>query len=544
MKIRSNNIIIILLLAFLYYFAAELNSQIITYTGIVRTIVFPSEGIALAFAIHFGRRVWPGVFIGQFFIAYSNGLDITTSIFISAINSLEAIIAASLFRDLKLDERLTSFRDIIGLSILIVFILQPFSAVTANISLLYFNHIQSTEFLNSTFSWWFGNIMGQFLFTPLILIFFHMYKKINIQEFLIYNLIFISYISLLIYVLHVTSSLLLLSSTLPVLLYIVYKKNAFYALFMIILMTYLISLFMLTGTGPFIYQDGSIHVVDYNLYFLTLLITTLTAKIIFDNQKRQEEKLQQMVAVAVEENRQQQFFMLQQNRLAQMGEMIAMIAHQWKQPLNNLSLLNQLITSKYKKGKLDDKTMEYFQSNAKQYIELMSETIHDFTNFFKPQQDKENFEINELISNVSNIIAPSLHQKSIKFIFSPQNKYSCLGYKNSLAHAIINIINNAKDALDDTQITQKQIKIELYEQDNHLIISIRDNAGGISEDIIDKVFDPYFSTKSNKNGTGLGLYMTKLLITEHMNGEIEVFNSQEGAVFNIILKGEFYEKVT
>ena len=544
MQKKNFNLLIIIILAFLYYAAAEFRTQLIMYTGIVSSIVFPSEGIALAFAIHFGKRVWPGIFIGQFFIAYTNNMDITTSLLISTINSLEAIIAVELFKRFKLNEKLLEFRDIVILSLLIIFVLQPFSAISSNLVLLFFGHISTSEVFSSTFWWWFGNIMGQFLFTPLLLTFFNYYHKIDIKDFLFHSLLFSLYTVVLLYFFHITSSLLLLTLTLPILLYIVYTRETLYILFIIVVITYIFSYFMTNGIGPFVYPNGDVNIIDYNLYFLILILTTLTTKIIFEDQKKQEKRLEEMVNIAIEKNKEQQLLMLQQSRLAQMGEMIAMIAHQWRQPLNNLSLLHQLITSKYYKNKLDDSMMEYFKNNANIHITLMSETIDDFKNFFKPEEKKEYFEINSLILHILNIIQPGLNKEGIKIIFLSKNTYKCIGYKNSLGHAILNIINNAKDALQEKDIENKKIIVEINEREDDIIISISDNAGGIDEAIKEKIFDPYFSTKEEKNGTGLGLYMTRMIIVEHMDSKIEVYNNHEGAVFNIILKGELCEKVT
>jgi signal transduction histidine kinase len=544
MKINKSDILIIGILAFLYYFMAEMRSQLLIHTNIVSTLIFPSEGIALAFALYFGKRVWPGIFIGQFFIAYGNGLDIATSLSIATINSLEAVLAVTLFQKFKLNNKLEHFRDIIGLSLLIVFILQPFSALTANGVLLYFGHIETNTFLSSSFSWWFGNIMGQFLFAPLLLLLFHSYKKIKITDFILLNMLFAFYISILIYLLNIHSSLLLLSLTLPILLYIVYSKTAFYALSMVTLMSYIISFFMSYSIGPFLFQDKTIDVVDYNLYLLTLTLTILTVRILFENNKKQEKILQQRIQYEIEKNKEQQFLLLHQSRLAQMGEMIAMIAHQWRQPLNNLSLLHQLVISKYKKNKLDDTMIEYFRKNTSLHTNMMAETINDFKNFFKPEEAKEKFNLNELILSIINIINPSLQKEKIKIIFFAQDSYNCLGYKNSLGHALLNIINNARDALQEQEIQNKKIEIEIIDNESELTICIRDNGGGIPETIIEKIFDPYFSTKEEKNGTGLGLYMTNMIITEHMDGKIYVKNDYQGAVFQIILKGELCERTT
>lgn len=542
MQRKQQNIILVIILALLYYFAAEMRSQLITYAQIVSTIVFPSEGIALAFALYFGKRVWPGIFIGQFFVAYFNGLDIPTSLAISSINATESVIAVILFNRFKLNNTLESFRDIIGLSLLILLILQPFSAISSNLILLTSHHITSEQFFDSSFSWWFGNIMGQFLFTPLLLALFYNYKKINLQEFVIYTLSFATYILILLYFLHIKSSLLLLSMTLPILLYITYRHTTVFALTLIVLMSYIISFFISHKAGPFLYQDGSVNVVDYNLYFLTLILTTLTAKILFENQQKQKKQLQIIIQQEIEKNKEQQLFMLQQNRLAQMGEMITMIAHQWKEPLNNLSLLHQLLLTKHQKKELDEKMINYFKKSADMHISLMSETINDFKNFLKPQEQEQEFDINELIYTLLNITKPALNKHDIKIIFFTKSSYTCKGYKNSLGHAIINIINNAKDILVENEIENKKIEIKLIEKERNLIISIRDNAGGINEDILEKIFDPYFSTKNKKDGTGLGLYMAKMIITEHINADIEVRNSPTGAIFDIVLKNNLCKK--
>jgi len=542
-QMKNSTIFLIGILAFLYYFTAELQSQFVLYADIVNTIVFPAEGIALAFVLYYGKKMWPGIFIGQFFIAYTHDMGLAISLIIASINSIEAILAVILFKHFKLNTKLNHFRDFIGLFILIIFVLQPFSSLAANISLLSFGYLKSSDFLNSSFSWWFGNIMGQFLFTPLFLTFFNHYKKLKIGDFLLYNLAFGGYIFILLSFLHITSSLLLLSLTLPILIYIIYIKDTFYSLFMIATMSYILAFFLVNKTGPFLYQDGTIQLIDYNLYLLTLTITTLTAKILFENYKRQHENLQELIKVEIEKNREQQFFMLHQSKLAQMGEMITMIAHQWRQPLNNLSLLHQLVISKHKNGKLDDEMIEYFKKYATIHTDMMSDTINNFKNFFKPEENKNVFNINEVIFNILNIIKPALEKEKIKIIFLTQNQYQCFGYKNSFGHAILNIINNAKDALVEQELKNKTIVIEIIEEDNKLIVSIKDNAGGISETIKDKIFDPYFSTKLEKEGTGLGLYITNLIITEHMDAKLQVYNDHNGAVFNIILKGELSEKL-
>ncbi len=246
--------------------------------------------------------------------------------------------------------------------------------------------------------------------------------------------------------------------------------------------------------------------------------------------------LNKRVKKEVEKNRQQQLFMLQQSRLAQMGEMISMIAHQWRQPLNSLSTLIQSSILKYKIGKIDDEYIEYFDKSSKNLIQNMSQTIDDFRNFFKPEKQKTEFILNEVVLNVLNMIDMTLEELNIKVEFIHHDNLKISGYPNEFGQVILNIINNAKDAILEKNIKNGKIIIELKKDERGIFLTISDNAGGIPSHIIDKIFDPYFSTKDEKNGTGLGLYMSKLIIEEHMDGILRVSNEEKGANFTIIFK--------
>ncbi|RLA84471.1 MAG: hypothetical protein DRG78_01310 [Epsilonproteobacteria bacterium] len=285
-------------------------------------------------------------------------------------------------------------------------------------------------------------------------------------------------------------------------------------------------------------------IIDYTLVWQILGISFIIVFIVliaYQKQKKLHKKikvlndnLENKIKEEVEKNKQQQLLMLHQSRLAQMGEMINMIAHQWRQPLNVLSMINQTIILQYNRKKLDDEKVKYFKENTKKQIQNMSKTIDDFRNFFKPEKEKIEFYINDVISDTLELVKPILTKASIEIIFKNKQQFKIIGFPNELGQAILNIINNAKDALVENKIENKQIKIKLVEDEN-ITLTISDNAKGIPENIIDKVFDPYFSTKENKNGTGLGLYMTKIIIEEHTNSKISVSNNKNGANFIITL---------
>ena len=286
---------------------------------------------------------------------------------------------------------------------------------------------------------------------------------------------------------------------------------------------------------------------DYTLAWTILLIAIFIIIIISLSHKKQvilkrrievlNRSLEQKVEIEIGKNQEKEKLMLQQSRLAQMGEIISMIAHQWRQPLNTLSMLNQSIILKYSCKKLDSDFMEYFKNNSQKQINNMSNTIDDFRSFFKPEREKVEFCINDTIDNTIDMVAPVFENSEIELLFRYEESLYAKGYPNELGQAILNVINNAKDALiDNDDVVNKKISVELKKIEDNILIVISDNAGGIDDKVIDKIFDPYFSTKEQKNGTGLGLYMCKIIIEEHMNGAISIFNDGSGAVFEIRLK--------
>ena len=525
----------VLSLSFLYFISAKMSLLFLHGNSIVNIGLFSAEGVALAFILYFGKRVWLGVFIGQFLLAYSNDINIFTSLVISAINSLEAVLAVIVLDKLKFDIALKRFKDIALLFLVILFLLQPFSALLSNAALLLNNSIEATNFIHSSFSWWFGNVMGQMLIAPPLLLFFVNYKKINLLEYIAYGLVFLIVLYILSIIIAINNPFLLLSLTLPIGLWIVVKKGMVYGTMFSMVMGLVSSYAVYIGIGAFYNGSEMDNVINYNLFVLAHIIILIIIGILFEERKEYENSLEKIIGEEVKKNKEQQLLMLQQSRLAQMGEMISMIAHQWRQPLNNLSLVNQLLISKYTKNKLDENAMEYFKTNSKKQIDLMSSTIDDFRNFFNEEKEQQLFYIADSINSILDMTKVIYTNRGVTIDTDFKDNYNVLGYPNALSQAVLNIINNAKDALVESDVENKEIKIKVYEENEKIVVSIKDNAGGIPIDIIDKIFDPYFSTKKEKNGTGLGLYMSKMIIVEKMDASIEVSNDKYGANFKIYL---------
>ena len=248
--------------------------------------------------------------------------------------------------------------------------------------------------------------------------------------------------------------------------------------------------------------------------------------------------LQTLVQEEVEKNRTKDKLMFAQSRQAQMGEMIAMIAHQWRQPLHAINAAVSVINFKVKSGDFNKEMSQNITSKIEKYIQHLSSTIDDFRNFFKPQKEMHltNFEV--VFSKAHTLIDSNLYHKNIQISLDVISADEFLSYENELIQVVINLIKNAEDILTERKIKNPTIKISIKGK----TFSLEDNAGGIDKDNIDKIFDPYFSTKS-KNGTGLGLYMSKIIIEDHCQGKLSVSNTENGAKFTIILpkKGSLNE---
>lgn len=236
------------------------------------------------------------------------------------------------------------------------------------------------------------------------------------------------------------------------------------------------------------------------------------------------------------ELKEKETLLLEQSRMAAMGEMISMISHQWKQPLSSIAAAVSTLKLKIKMNKYEAVSFENKITDIDKYIDYMSNTIDDFRNFFKSDKKKELVTINYIVDISLEMLENAFANNNIKIINDENKLQSIFIYKNELLQVILNILNNSKDAFSENTNNHNMIKINYKEFDTYQILSIEDNAGGISEDIIKKIFDPYFSTKNKKNGTGLGLYMCKIIVEKHCNGEIKAINKNNGVCFEIKIK--------
>ncbi len=237
----------------------------------------------------------------------------------------------------------------------------------------------------------------------------------------------------------------------------------------------------------------------------------------------------------VSKNRKKDQQLLEQSRLAQMGEMLSMIAHQWRQPLAAISSSSTALELKANLGKIDKETVLRNSQNISKYTQHLSATIDDFRDFFKPNKELSSVTYCELIESVLSILEVSLKTKNISLIRNCDCGERFNTHANEIKQVILNLIKNAEDILVEKGTQNPYVKLATYTLDDKYILEVSDNGGGIPEEIIDKIFDPYFSTKLDKNGTGLGLYMSKIIVEEHCRGELNVTNNEDGALFQVVI---------
>lgn len=248
--------------------------------------------------------------------------------------------------------------------------------------------------------------------------------------------------------------------------------------------------------------------------------------------------LEQKINQAVSELRQKDHLLIQQSRLGVMGEMIHNIAHQWRQPLNNIGLIIQNLQYALKSGDINENLVDDEINKAMQILLYMSRTIDDFRNFFKKDEEKQLFPIAKTVEQTISLIADALKREYINIVLKLDDEITTFGYKNEYTQALLNIINNAKDVLLERKIENPLITIKVFRENDLVVVTVHDNGGGIDESILTSIFDPYFTTKGPDKGTGIGLYMSKIIIEKNMGGSLTVATMQGGAEFRIELQAD------
>jgi two-component system, chemotaxis family, CheB/CheR fusion protein len=245
-------------------------------------------------------------------------------------------------------------------------------------------------------------------------------------------------------------------------------------------------------------------------------------------QKETLERLQTLELLRTKEQ-----MLIQQSRLAAMGEMIGNIAHQWRQPLNALGLTIQQLEVSYECGGFSKEQFDASVAQAMEIIYHMSQTIEDFRNFYRPDKEKSWFDLGQLLRKTVSLVEANFREDQITVEIADSDDLEITGYPNEYAQVILNILMNARDAFNERQPDKRRIHIRYGREDGKTVVTVTDNAGGIAEEIMEKIFDPYFTTKDQGLGTGVGLFMSKTIIEKNMGGRLTAANVDGGAEFRI-----------
>ncbi|MDD3596714.1 CHASE2 domain-containing protein [Sulfuricurvum sp.] len=276
------------------------------------------------------------------------------------------------------------------------------------------------------------------------------------------------------------------------------------------------------------------------LFVLGLLMFIIdyrnTKKFIADMQKAAEQKqrLSNALEQSESEREYQKTMLFQQSKLAAMGEMIDNIAHQWRQPLNMLGVIIQDVEYAYHSGKVNEDYLHTMSSESMEQIVFMSQTIEDFRNFVKPDQTNAPFDLNEAVSKSLQLLSGMFESHGIEIdVRYCDVPLEINGSISEFKQVMINLLQNSRDALDERKPALPKIIIRLLTENSNAVLSLQDNGGGIAENIIGRIFEPYFTTKEEGKGSGIGLYMSYAIIRTKMGGNINVANTDGGTLFTI-----------
>ncbi len=287
--------------------------------------------------------------------------------------------------------------------------------------------------------------------------------------------------------------------------------------------------------GLFSLSYSFIEIRQFLISLLTLSLMVYFYEKVVDSMNRflqnSNTRLEEQVQLELHKNREKDFLMIQQSRQAQIGEMVAMIAHQWRQPLSSITATTGSLQMKQAMGKYDKEYFDTQLQHISEYSQQLSRTIEDFRDFYAEDTEVQSTNLEDIIQSSISVLEPIIRSNHITLTTDFHLHENFFSYPNELKQVMLNLIKNSQEALINKQIKDPKILISTYKDGNQMCFQIEDNAGGISSDIIDKIFDPYFTTKSELHGSGLGLYMSKKIINDHCQGTLSVENTDEGVRF-------------
>ena len=251
--------------------------------------------------------------------------------------------------------------------------------------------------------------------------------------------------------------------------------------------------------------------------------------------KKLNKDLHSKIEQAIEEAQKKDRILYQQSKLVSMGEMIEVIAHQWRQPLSEINSSVLVLDSILDSKNIDDPKVEDSLLEIESLTDYMSKTIDEFQDFYAPDKEKKYFTYNSIINNAISIVNANLISNNIELSLNLKDEVKLYGYSNELKEVLIIVLNNAIDAFKQKSVSFAKISLLLQKRDNTCVLLVSDNAGGVAKEYQNRIFEPYFTTKNKEHGRGIGLYIAKIIIEDSMEGSLRQYNTEDGATFEIIL---------
>ncbi len=539
----------ILFISVVYFVSAKAVSPLsLVESGSVFAI-WPPTGIALMFLYLFGYRIWPGIFIG----ALAINMTLTPflpSAQIAVTNTLGPLFA---FWFLQKYDALNIFntKKAMFLFFLSICLASLITASGGCISLWVFGYISEITVLNVWTGWFLGDLIGFLLISTIVESvrskpnsvkrLFSVEGSLIISTFIIINLVIFGPLTIFNLIEYPVVYFLL-----PPLIWITLRLGQELAVISLLIVAIASIYGTIIGYGPFLRDDPNQSLLLLQSFNGTLAITILLIAAIFHESERAQMELNEhkdnlvrQVQDGIEKCRKKDQYMLAQSRLAQMGEMISMIAHQWRQPLSSISStsIHLKMQSELERFDLEQKEeakkYESYINNGlnsiDELVQNLTTTIDDFRNFYKPNKKPVIVNLGDVIDKAINILKPSLINHNVNVIKEYNSDEDIEVYNGEVMQVVLNLLHNAQENFEEKQIKNRTIIIKTENR----TITVCDNGKGIPEDIIEKIFDPYFSTKDKKNGTGLGLYMSKIIIEKHHTGSLIAKNTDDGVCFTI-----------
>jgi len=551
--------------AIVYFLSAKGVSFLSLTDGGNVFVVWPPTGVALAALLMFGRLASVGIFVGALLLN-SSIVSLPLSIHISIGNTVGPLLCLYMLE--RLGHKQNFMLSLDGVYAFFVSVLVG-SVVTASngISALFlWNALPSGVAWGMVwYAWFVGDLIGFVVVTSLLLslrLYWKELLRIRVFEFIA----LIALTSLIEYAVfglgffEEGKNYPMAYMALPPILWAVFRFTPPVSILSVNIISFFAILGTITNRGPFagygIYESLALLQTFIGISAMTVL---LVVGVMNERElaNKELEKLNATLSERVKEEiaktNKHQNMLAQQSKMAAMGEMIGAIAHQWRQPLNALGLMVQDIKMAYKYGELTDEYVDNMVHQSMSQIGFMSKTIDDFRNFFRPDKQKINFNMFGALLESIRLMEAQLRVNNIDIkIKCPREKefyaldhyvdykncdeYLVFGYPNEFKQVVLNLLSNSKDAiLSNFPNGNGLLLVSLKEENEDIVLSVEDNGGGICKEVGDRIFEPYFTTKEQGRGTGIGLYMSKMIIEDNMNGSLGFYSGENGAVFVVRL---------